>query len=111
MSRAVAHNREGFRVLLREQPESDFTLGGEGATEVDLAAIDLGQDRSFGQTGANAGSHVVRRDGSVKLFTAAIRQDYDKHGRPKTVGTIGLRGPDNSEDVGRTKVRAQRNGE
>ena len=63
----------------------------EPGTSVDLSAIDLSQDRGFGQSGANAGGHVVRRDGLIKLFSAAIRQDYGKHGRLKTFDAMELR--------------------
>ncbi len=78
---AVPHDGEGFGVFFGEQAEADFAVGRQRAAEVDLAAVDFGQDGGLGQTGTDFGSDVVSRDGAIELFAAAIGQDYGKHGR------------------------------
>jgi hypothetical protein len=74
--------------------------------EVDLATIDLGQDRGFGEAGADFGGHSVGRDRSIELFAAAMGLDYGKPGRLIDFWCFGFTFADILDDVARIKVRA-----
>jgi hypothetical protein len=80
MRGTVPHDGERFGVPLGKQPEANLAARGERGMKVNLAAIDFGEDCGFCETGADSGGYVVGGDGTIKLFAAAIGQDYGKHG-------------------------------
>jgi hypothetical protein len=90
MRGAVPHDGERFRVSLGKQSEANLATRGKWGMEVDLATVDLGEDCGFCETGADSGGDVVSSHGTIKLFAAAIGQNYGKHGDWKTFGAMGL---------------------
>jgi hypothetical protein len=86
----MSHDGERFGIFLGEQPKADLAARGKRGMEVDLATIDFGEDCGFCETGADSGGYVVSGDRTIKLFAAAIGQDYGKHGDWKTVDAMEL---------------------
>ena len=86
MGTAVPHDGERFGVLFCQQPQADFATGRQWAVQIDLFAVDFGQNRRLGQPLADFERHVVGRHGTLELFPTSIGQNDNKH-----VQTVQLR--------------------
>ena len=79
-ARAVPHDGQRFGVLLGEQPQPDFAVVGQRAAQIDLPAVDFGQNGRLRQPGPNFGGHIVGRDRPIELFPTSVGEDDSEHG-------------------------------